>query len=1016
MNFLKKFLLAIIILFVKNIYAANFTVDSGGKRITDYNNAVGSDADIDTIIFDSGNGILEANVNNSLLLSIEANGSNNGSIDFNTASITLDVSNNIADQDQRLSQIISNSSDFTINASNLYSNQLIINNNTVISGSSILNFNNILLNSDANLSLSNQINISGNINLGATNGDIHGSNTSLTFNGTTSQIVNSTIGTTSAIANINIANSILNEIDFNKNITVGNINFNNSAQAIFDISGSSKTLNLSGNITNSGSSDAFITNSADDGVFLISGSSDQNINAKIGTSILRLKQIDIQNGSNQITFSQDSYIDILNIKAGHNNSNVNNSNIMDISTANIDEDAIFSGSIAKNIGDLNISGTKSLTLQHNINISGNIIGQSASTETIIGNLGEINFSGSSSQSVTDVILGGSAENSKRLASITNSNSNDITLNDNIFVTNIILNSDGNLNLAAAATMDIEGDIIRSSGSGIISGGGDVILSGSAAQNINVDIGQSGSRIDNLEISNSIGAILNNDIYATSFNYSGNNLTLISNSNLDIAGDMDLSNKNVNFRLSSDNSASNPFGRINIGTNNLILNKSTIFFDYDSLTGNALNFNYNGGSYNIINNGNITNLNNISVTDNSYLFNHSLNLDGSNIKTTINKDSNIFNEERLGDINIEMLDHALSKSNIASDILSITNEDELENAMESIRLPNNAPLLKYNISTHNNLNHFTTQRIRNITLFPKRNRQGLWAEFYSSNIVQDEDKKKGHDGFVVGGTGFLAGYDYVNAGNVIGLSGFYSGAKVENDNKGDFISVIESSGFTLYNKFGSKYNKGFYNINNFHYISNDYSNERKVKLPNIDEIIKAELSGSSMSFRSEIGYNINFIKSSIFTPKISLEYFADERDSYEEKGSENSAFKVKEEEYDNFIFSAGFDFGGKFYTRKKTLFSPILDISWRKYLGDDQQKRIISYNNNEYFSINSAELPSDYLNIAFNAEYSRAVDDFHINPVFNIKYNAMLTEEFISHAFTAEIRYNFNLRLMGTKRK
>jgi hypothetical protein len=29
---------------------------------------------------------------------------------------------------------------------------------------------------------------------------------------------------------------------------------------------------------------------------------------------------------------------------------------------------------------------------------------------------------------------------------------------------------------------------------------------------------------------------------------------------------------------------------------------------------------------------------------------------------------------------------------------------------------------------------------------------------------------------------------------------------------------------------------------------------------------------------------------------------------------------------------------------------------------------------------------------------------------------MLTEEFISHAFTAEIRYNFNLRLMGTKRK
>ena len=1012
-----KIILIIFIFYAKNILAANFTIGSiGDKTIADYDNYVNENTNVDTIIFDT-NGSLTINGagNTQKISSIEANGDNNGSISFNGDDTTLNVEGNIADQDQRLSQIISNTNNFIINASNLYANKLVINTNSEISGTAILNFNDIIFDSTDNiLTLSNNINISGNIGINDKGGIIEGSITNLTFNGTNNQQVYSVIGNgQDRIGDINISSSLLNEVNFNDDVTATNINFNNYSKAIFDLSGSLKTLDLSGNVENSNSSDASIINSAGDGSFLLSGSSDQNINAKIGTSTDRFNIVKISNNE-QINFSQDSYIKTLNINGA---ATIRNSAIMDIETVNIVEDAIFLGSVGKIIKDLNISTGKKLTLQDTINITGNIQGQDGSSETIIGNLGNINFTGSVAQSVTDVILGGSSDFDSRLASITNSNSNNINLNHNIYVSNVILNSDGNLNLNSNAIIDIEGDITRSAAGGIISGSGDVVLSGSAAQNINVNIGQSSQRINKITISNSIGAILNSDIYATSFQYSGNNLTMMSNSNLDITSDMDLRSKNVNFRLSSANAGGNPFGKIELNSNNLTLNNSTIFFDYASLTNSALNFDYNGGIYNIINTNNIADLNNITASDNSYLFNHSLSLDGNNIKTAISKDQEIFNKEDLGESNNQILNNALERSNIAADIMSIGSQNDLENAMESIRLPNSAALLKYNITLNNDINNTISQRIRNISLFPKRNRQSFWGDLFISNMTQSEDKNKFYDGFESSGSGFLIGYDYVNGGSVFGIGGFSSGSEIKNDNQGNFTSIVTSSGVSVYNKFGSKFTKGFYNVNSLNYIINDYENSRQVKLPNIREDIKSNISGSSMNFRSELGYHIPFVKSSILSPKIALEYFSDTRDSYNETGSNSAAFNVKKEKFSNMIFAAGFNVGGKFYTGKKSLFSPMLDISWRKYVGDSEQSSNISFiNNTEYFNVKSYTLPSDYINIAVNAEYSKSASQFHVNPVFNLKYNAMVSDNFISHSFMAEISYNFNSRLMRSSEK
>tara|TARA_Y100000385_G_scaffold71704_1_gene72053 strand:+ start:10133 stop:13183 length:3051 start_codon:yes stop_codon:yes gene_type:complete len=1009
-----KIILIIFIFYAKNILAANFTIGSGDKTIADYDIYVNENTDVDTIIFDTNGSLtITDNGNTQKISSIEANGDNNGSISFNGDDTTLNVEGNIADQDQRLSQIISNTNDFIINASNLYANKLVINTNSEISGTAILNFNDIIFDSTGNiLTLSNNINISGNIGTDNKGGIIEGFITNLTFNGTNSQEVYSVIGGDQGrIGDINISSSLLNEVNFNKDVTADNINFNNSSKAIFDLSGSLKTLDLSGNVENSNSSDASIINSAGDGSFLLSGSSDQNINAKIGTSTDRFNIVKISNNE-QINFSQDSYIKTLNINGA---ATIRNSAIMDIETVNIVEDAIFLGSVGKIIKDLNISTGKKLTLQDTINITGDIRGQNNSSETIISNLGNINFTGSVVQSVTDVILGGSAAPDNRLASITNSNSNNITLNDNIYVSNVILNSDGNLDLQSNAIIDIEGDITRSAAGGIISGSGDVVLSGSAAQNINVNIGQSSQRINKITISNSIGAILNSDIYATSFQYSGNNLTMMSNSNLDITGNMDLRSKNVNFRLSSANTGGNPFGKIELNSNNLTLNNSTIFFDYASLTNSALNFDYNGGIYNIINTNNIETLDNISVSDNSYLFNHTLNLDGNNIQTIISNDRLVFNESNLGNSNFQILSNALQSSNIAADITSISDQSELKNAMESIRLPNNSALLKHNIVFNNNINNLISQRVRNITLFPKRNRQAFWGDFFASNIIQSGDINKGYDGFTSAGTGFLVGYDYVNGGNLLGFSGFYSESEVANENEGDFKSTIISNGISIYNKFGSRLTRGFYNLNSFNYVVNDYQNKRKVKLPNIEENINSNISGSSMNLRSEIGYHFPLIKSSIFSPKISLEYFSDNSDAYEETGSAFSALKVRDKEFSSLVFAVGFDVGGKFYTDKKTLFSPMLDISYRKYMGNSEQSNTLSFiDNDQYFTIKSHDLESDYINFAINVEYSKSIEALHVNPVFNLKYNTMIASGFLSHSFAAEVSYNFNSRLITSR--
>jgi len=1022
MNFLRKFILVGMIFSAKTTFAANFTVSSpSNDQISEYNTEVSGNNLIDNIIFTTDD-TLSIDAINSNLLSITTQYGGQGKLDFTSASALTITNGGIGTVNNQLSEIISgaSNSDITINASSLYADTLNLTDSTTditISGTSILNFNDINLSSStANLIFSNAnqaINISGDINLSGGSGEINGNNTNLTFSGSTSQTIYSTIGVNNRISSINISGS--NTKNFAQNILVSNINFSNSSDATFNLSGVANEINLTGNITSSAASGIIsrMTGSDSSNVLRLNGTSNQTLNAMFGTSSAsRFNEIDINNG-NIIDFSQDSYINIVNIDTA--NATLNSSSLMDITTLNISDDSTLSGTSTMNITSFNIDADgKELTLNRDINILGHINGLSGgNTEEISGTSGSISFNGTSAQNVNDITLG--KVSTIRLGTLKTSNINDVNLNDNAYVTDVTFeNSTGtaNLNIANSKEFDIGGNITKSTGESFIMGLGTVKLSGTDSQTVNVNIGSSGNRVGSLNVTNSNSVILNNDTYISSFTYSGNNLTMISNSNLDIDGNMDLTSKNINFRLSSNNIASNPFGKINLGSNSLTLSDSSLFFDYDSLTGSSLNFNYNGGSYNIIDNGNISNLNNISFTDNSYLFNHSLTLDGNNIQTTINKDADIFNEQRLGDINVQMLNNALEQSNIASDIMSITSEDELEEAMESIRLPNSAPLLKYNISTHNNLNYLNYQRVRNITLFPKRNRQGFWAEFYASNIYQDEDEEKNHDGFAAVGSGFLAGYDYVNGGNVFGFSTFYSGAEIQNDNKGDFKSIIESVGASIYNKFGSKYTKGFYNINHFNYISNDYRNERKVKLPNLREIIKSEFSGYSASAKSEIGYHYNIIKSSILSPKISLEYFIDNRDSYEEYGSDNAALNVNEEDYDSLIFSAGFDFGGKFYTNKKTLFSPMIDISWRKYIGDDKQVRKMAYNNsNDYFTIKSSEIPSDYLNFAINAEYSRAVEDFHINPVFNLKYNAMMAKNFISHGFAAEIRYNFSSRLM-----
>ena len=574
MIFLKKFLLVVIIICSKNIFAANFTVSSPlNDQMDEYNSAFSDNSSIDNIIFEADD-TLSIDAVNSSLISVTTQYGGQGKLNFTTSSALTITEGGIGTVNNKLNEVISsNNSNITINATSLYADSLNLTTSTTdiaISGTSILNFNDInLSSSNVDLVFSNasqQVNISGDINLSSGSGEINGANSNLTFAGSGAQTIYSTLGSEYRISSLNITGS--NTKNFEQNVTVSNISFSNSSDAVINLSGTNNELDLTGNITSSSASGviARIAGSNASNVLELNGTSDQTLNVIFGTSaVSRFNEIDINN-TNNINFSQDSYVNIMNINGA--NATLNSTALMDISTLNISEDVTLLGSSTMSIANFNVDDGHEVTLNRDISISGHINGLVGdNTEEISVISGAILFNGSSTQHVNNLTLG--KVSTIRLGTLKTSNIDDtgVNFNDNVYVNDVVFENssgDANLNIANLKEFDIGGNVTKSTGNALIKGDGTVKLSGTDTQNINVNLGTSDNRLESLNITNSAGVILSNNIYVNSFDYNGNNLTLVSNSNLDIVQDMDLGNKNINFRLSSDNSASNPFGKIAIG--------------------------------------------------------------------------------------------------------------------------------------------------------------------------------------------------------------------------------------------------------------------------------------------------------------------------------------------------------------------------------------------------------------------------------------------------------------------
>lgn len=1006
---LKKLFLLTTLLCSNDILANNFTINGTDRNINEYDS--GSFTAID---FASANQLDIDQANSNVISSIITDGNNQGEINFETSS-KLTVDGNIGSMNYMLDKIISsNNSNIEIDADNLYANILDLSTTSsdiTISGSAILNFNDIQLSSN-DFSVTNNINIFGNI---TGSGKIIGNNTDLNFTGSNAQSIGVAIGESGAnrISSLIISGS--NNKNFSEDVFLTNIDFTNSNAATINLSGSNNQINLTGNITANDGSIANITSNNNSNILNISGSSNQNLNAKIGNSTSsRFGIVNINNANSNITFGQESYIDTLNINSA--DSTLTSSDAIDINALNINQNTTLNGNSNVTINNLTIADSIITTLDRELIILGNINGTlvGGNTEIISGINGSIAFNGNSAQSVSNLELGRISQT--RLGTIKTSNINGINLEDDLYVNDIIFeNSSGTaiLNISSGKTFDIGGNIITSSGTGIITGDGTVKFSGSNSENINANLGESASsRIANVAIENPNGVIFNNNAYINNFTHNNNNFTVTSGRILDIANSgLTLSNnQNINFKISSNNNSNNPFGQINLNNNNLAFaSNNNIFFDYSNFD-SSVNFDYNNATYDLITNASTIDISNITYSDNSYLFDNLLIVNGNDLQTNISKNSEIFTEDNLGISNVEILDHAISNSNLASSIMSISSESELDNLMNSIRLPNNSFLVKHNLLLQNNINNINSQRIKLVTLFPKRNKQAVWGEIFGSQGERNKDTTNQYDGFTTTGSGIIIGYDYINSVNLIGISALLSTSKIENDNIGEYNSQIESSGFSIYNRFGSTLNNGFYNINSLNYIINNYDNERKIILPSQTHTAISITKGTSIDLKTEIGYNFPFLSSSIFSPNIAIEYFLDQRDAYQESGSSDAILSVKEEEFSNLILEAGFDIGGKYYTKKKNLLSPMLEVSLRYHSGDKQQINQISFNNNnQYLDFQSAELPSQYANIAFSMEYSRSQGNTHKNPILNLKYNSMIAEDFLSHTLSFEIRYNFNTR-------
>ena len=830
----------------------------------------------------------------------------------------------------------------------------------------------------------------------------------LSLSGKITQTVQASLGDASTrLTNLNISNvvssqgpSISTGVILENNAFVNNINFTNNLDTSKILIVTGKNINLSRNISEISGGKGILTG---DGKLTLESTSAQTIDANLGTSTTdRLNELEIKN-TYKITLNDDSYIKTL---TSSSNSSLSNNLTLNIETLNADQDILIGGYGALEVATLNIASAKNLTLDANktIKITGSTTGAGA-IKTNSSGTGNIFFSSSADINVASKIGESTARLNKM---IVNTADNIVNLSDNTFVSGVdFTNSAGQskLSIATGKTLDVSGDISNTSDS-LINGLGKLKLSGNVEQNIYAKIGNQANPLGTLEINNPLGATLYQDSFVNALTLT-NGAIKIAGKTLTINGNLDLSGQSFASKMLGD------FGKI-ITTNLTISNTTNINIDYAN---NNIDLDYSASpifntKYSIIESANpITgDASLVKVTDNSYLFDNALQIEGNKLLTSIKPSAN-FSQANIGVENYQLLENALSYSNLSSKFFRISSKENLNFALMSLKPMSVDAFINNALSVNENIFNAISAHLQNTNLtneIDSKNKDnihknyGLWGQLFGDKSVQ----KNTHDQqkFNTNSYGGIIGAEHLikndNNNILIGSAIAINKSKITDDLK-IHNNAVDSYQINLYNNNYAKVDEGFYSKNFANFSINKYKNLRNIKIENYLETAKSNFNGKSYSFESGIGYKNKILENFSITPDFSIKYFKFSQDSYKESGLGSAVLSVKGADYNEFITKLGIDFSGNFsYSAVK--YQPNFTISWDRKLKNNRQIMQSNFSNGLENSKSSlVVLQRDKLNLGFGLILSE-----NNHQKLNLRYNLQLAKHFINNGGFAEYSWEF----------
>jgi len=831
----------------------------------------------------------------------------------------------------------------------------------------------------------------------------------INFNGTVSQNIENTLGTNSNnIATINVANTSNSELNFKNDIYVKNINFNQQFESSAIKIDSAKTLNLSGDVAMINNLQGTIYGS---GNLNLKSANSQIINAKLGKSNsnrlakLSIATSNILNNGN-IILNGDAYITDIEINAS---ANFQNNFLLNVSNLKVNENFNWQIGTDSLVNQIEFTNSKNLFLKNsnNLKISGNIVGAG----NILGSTnkqGALWFNGSSAQNVANTINIGSNDNLLAKISSANISNSGVEFANDVYVNEVdFLNNSGNakLSIALAKALNISGNISQyGSGNGLILGDGTLNLNGSLQQNIFANLGEnSGNRIGILNHNNTDKIYFAKNIFANNFNFNQPTIKLAGNVVLDVNNAIDLSGKKIISEF-----ANNNFGRINVN-NNLSLNSANFELDFSNLasdidiTGNT--------SYSLAKSTNTTgDVSQISLSDNSFLFDGKLSIANNELFTSINFSDN-YSKNNMGDFNFKLLNQILSQnSDVKIGLVSIANKSQLDRALDSLKPIADEVVINNILSNSSNILNIVDNRYNSYQYLAQLKselkhenleKSGVWWQIYNNFSAQKT--RNSQQQYSGKNFGLMLGYDQV----------------FRNENLDILLGTSLATGqIALKNKFHNKnsdinfYNLVFYNHNFLRNIGlfnknslflgfNRHNNNRKIEFGNYQKTANSNFKSTNFSMQSKIGYEFNFAQKYSFAPFVGGQYFILNQNKFLEKNADKLNLNSKINSYKEIIAEIGFEASAKIdYKDYKVI--PNLGFSYDKNLLNNSIY-------NQFNFIQSDEVNIDKSIILQQNKYNFALG-FDIlledNQQLKFKSNAQISNNYYNWGGTAQYNWEF----------